>query len=349
MPVLLAAPLAPIFVAAALMLLVWAVTMLFQRPLVFLLQRVPVVGYSIAEAVGGAIGAVLNWALSWAVMAVDPLVQLVLIPIRAVGDFVAQVAATFGTVAGAIARVAQVAAGEIGQVADLVATLAGRVSLAISRIAAGALALAALAGDVARIISTTIPAAIGAVWARVTALVSAAIAAAERGLTATIDALRSWAVARLAQITAALAAAIATVRAWVLSVVVAAVRPLEAGLDALGRAIEQTIGSILARLVALERLLPLLALIPLVGVIPRTIEEFWRTKRGCTDPTCDFLGDVLQGLGAAGELLTGSVFLGLVAAAISDPAGTAQGIASESGTFHDVASEVTSVLAGRAL
>src|SRR4051812_45929581 len=127
---------ASVFVGVAVMLLAWAVTTLLQRPLVYLLERVPVVGYSISQAVGNAIGAVIDWALGWAKAAVDPLVQLVLIPITAIGNFVAQVASTFETIQGAIARVAAVAAGQVGLLADTVANLAARVTLALSRAAA---------------------------------------------------------------------------------------------------------------------------------------------------------------------------------------------------------------------
>src|SRR5206468_12366075 len=107
MPIFFATPMAPVFVAVAVMLLAWAVTTLLQRPLVFLLQNIPVVGYSIAAAVGNAIGSVIEWALSWAKAAVAPLVELVAVPVQAVADFVLSLASTAEVIANAIIRTAQ--------------------------------------------------------------------------------------------------------------------------------------------------------------------------------------------------------------------------------------------------
>lgn len=347
MPVFLATPLSPIIVALAVMLLAWAVTTLLQRPLVFLLSNIPLVGYSISHAVGDAIGSVIDWALSWARSAVSPLVELIAVPIKALSDFILMLATTAETIAQSIITVARVAAGEVGEVAARLASLVAQLASLGSLIASVRAALASLVERVAAILSSAIPAAITAVQAWARALVSSAVAAARAALQGAIDAIRPWAIAAITAALAPIRALLALVPAQIAQAIAVAVHPLAAGLEALGKAMGDAIGAILTRLSVLEKLLPLLALIPLVGIIPRTIDEFWRQKRGCVDPTCDLLGPLLQGLGAAGELLSGSVLLALVAGAINDPEGAAQEVQGWRDELAGLASEVTTVLAGR--
>lgn len=348
MPILLAAPFAEVFIAVAVMLLAWAVTTLLTKPLVYLLQHVPVVGYSIGRAVEDAVGEVIRWALNWAAKAVDALVQLVAVPVMAVVNFVNMLAQTAEALAAAIVRVAAVAAGQVGTLADRIANLVARVAGLVASVATIWTSIHHLSERIAAVLSSAIPAAINAVRAWVRSFVTGAIDVARHALQLAINAIRPWVYLAIATALAPLWAAIALIRPWVLAAVAVAVQPLTWGLENLGRVLGDAVAAILARLAILEKLLPLIALVPLVGMIARVIEDHWLMRRKCVDPTCDLLGGLLQGIGAAGELLTGSVLVYLVTRAIDDPAGTAAEVHGWAPELRSMASEVTTVLANRA-
>lgn len=349
MPLFLSAPLAELFIAIAVLLLAWAVTALLVKPLVFLLEHVPLIGGTVAQAIADVTGNVIDWATSWAKKAVDSLVQLVAVPIKAILDLFAMLGGLADTIAAAIAQVGAVAAGAVGLVADKLHTLAVTVGGLVNNLAQAIRDIGTLFSRVAAIIATAIPGAIATVEAWARAFVKGVANALEAELRAVIAAVS-------ASIGVLIAAALAPIRAligalpaaWQQAIAVA-VQPLTLGLGALGDWVRQAVGGILARLSTLEGLLPLLALIPLVGIIPRTIDEFWRTKTKCTDPTCGLLGTLLDGVGAAGELLTGSVLIYLVTRSIDDPDGTAREVAGWADELRPLASEVTQVLAGRSV
>lgn len=349
MPVFVTVPIAQLFVAIAVLLLAWAVTTLLVKPLVTLLEHVPLIGGTIAQAIADVTGTVIDWATSWAKGAVGGLVQLVAAPIRAILDLFAMLGSLGDTIANAIAQVGAVAAGAVGLVADRLASLVSQVAGIAKSVAAAAANIGTLFSRVAAIVATAIPGAIETVQAWARSFVHGLVNALEAELRAVIAAV-SASIGLL--IAAALAPIQALIRAlpaaWQAAIAVA-VQPLTLGLGALGDWVRQAVGGILARLSTLEGLLPLLALIPLIGIIPRTIDEFWRTKTKCVDPTCGLLGDLLGGLGAAGELLTGSVLIYLVTRSIDDPEGTAQEVHGWAPELRGLASEVTQVLAGRSI
>lgn len=349
MPILLAAPFSQVFFAIALLLLAWAITVLIQKPLVFLLEHVPVIGGSIASAVSDVIGNVIHWATDWAGKAVQPFVALVAVPINALLDLVSSLSALADTIQTALARVASVAAGEVGRVADRIASAVAQLGSLVNLVAAARTAIATLFDRLGTLVTVTLPGAIAAARAAILATVGHLLDALETELRAVIAGVRTWALAAIAAALTPLQAALEALRGWVSAMVAAVVNPIAAELDQLGRALGDAIGGILARLAILEKLLPLLALIPLVGIIPRVIDDFLRTKRECVDPTCSLLGDLLGGLGPVGELLSGSVLIFLVSQAIEDPDGTAQEVAGWSDELRGGASLVTQVLAGRSI
>ncbi len=349
MPFVLAATLPELFPAVVLVFLLWAVWTLFQRPLLALLENIPVVGYNLAQAVGAAIITVIRWVRDWVGQAAAPFVQLLAVPIQAILDFGAGTLLAIETAAGAIASLTSRVVGTIGDLVAHVAGLLVTVSGLVSIVAAIRAAITSLSSRIAAVIATTIPQAIAALRVDLIGLVDAARAELTRLFGTAIAAVRAWAAAALATAVRALEDTITAVRAALLAAIAVAVRPIQAELDALGRLVAGTVAGILARLATLEGLLPLALLLPLVTAIPRTIEQFWRTKNECVDPTCDFLGDALNGLGAVGEALTGSVLLALVAEAIANPQGAAETIAGFGGELHGLADDVTTVLAGRSL
>lgn len=349
MPVVMAAPLVPVFVAVAVLLVAWAITVLLVKPLTMLLSKLPIIGGAVAGAVGGAVGGVVKWAEDWAKGAVKPLLELIAVPINAVVNFINMVGSFADTASHAIQNVWSAASGAVGQVAERLTSLVKQVGSLAATLAAAVANIGTLFARVAAIIATTIPGAIAAVKAWAKALVESALDALEHVLRAAIDAIRPWALAAIAVALKPIQAAIDAIRPWVMAAVAVAVAPLSAGLEVLGQAFGQAIGQILARLSILEKLLPLLALIPLVGAIPIAIETFWRTKQQCTDPTCSLLGNLLDGLGAAGELLTGSVLIYLVTESIHDPEGTAQEVQGWTDELRGGASIITQIVAGRSI
>lgn len=349
MPVALAAVPVEIFLAAALLLLLYAVQTLIAKPLVALLEHVPLIGGTVAGAINDVVGTVIGWAEGWVRWGVDALVQLVHVPIQAIQDFIAMVAGFGDTVADALSHLWAVASGAIGTVADSLASLASRVAGLASSVGTALSRIASLAASVAAIVATAIPGAIATVesWAR--ALVRTATDALDGALRAVIAATRAGLLLAITAAAAPLQALLALVPSQILQAVAVAVRPIALGLEGLGQEVGQAIGQITARLGNLEKLLPLLGLLPLVGAIPVAIETFWRTKAECTDPTCGLLGDLLQGVGPVGELLTGSVLLYLVSESIHDPEGAAREVHGWHDELAGLASGVTQVLAGRAI
>jgi hypothetical protein len=347
MPVLVLVPLADVFLAAAVMLLVWAVGTLLIKPLAMLLSNLPVIGEEIARRLLNGIGIVTDWATSWARTAVSALVAVVQVPFQVIGNFVAMVGSLADTIAAALAQIAAVAAGEVGQVADALHSLGVRVNGLAASLASALTGLAGVVADVARIVAHTIPEAIQALRTALIDFVHASVAAAETVLRAAIAAAETVLRAAIAAAVAPLAFLISLVPAQIAAAIAVAVQPLTLGLENLGQWARDAVGGILGRLGILEKLLPLLLLVPLVGTIIQTVEQFWRTKTQCVDPACNLLGDLLNGLGDVGELLTGSVLLALVAEAINNPAGAADEVKGWHDELAGLASGVTTVLAGR--
>lgn len=347
MPLVLGAALADIFVVGALLLFAWAVVWVFQKPLVALFSQVPVVGANIVRAVIDVTASVARTAEDWARKAAEPLTQLIQVPIKALGDWIAMQTGAFEDLAAHFIA-------WVGSTADSLASLANRVTTALGRIASLAdlvdavrTGLANLAARVAYILSTAIPDAIAAVRAWAAARIAAVTNALEVELRKVIAAVAAGVAPAIAAALRPVTAAIDAIRPWVLQAVAAAVHPVQIQLDQLGQVFGRAIDGIRAELGNLARLLPLAALLPLVGTIVQAVPRWLTKERDCWDPACDFLGPVTDGLGEVGQLLTGSALLALVAAAIADPEGTADTVAGFKDELRPLASLVTEALAGR--
>lgn len=349
MPLVLGAAVADIFLVLALLLLAYAAVIVFQRPLVQLFSQVPVIGGQIVDAVIKVTQKVADTANDWAQKAADPLVQLVHLPQKVFGDWLAMQTAAFEDLGNLVIR-------WVGSVNDSLASLASRVTTALSRVAALADLvdtvrgrLADLASLVATLRSVTIPDAIAAARAYALSLVTGAVDRLESVVRNLIDSTRAAAAAALASAVATLNRSLDALRSWTAQAITTAVHPIEVELGQLGQAIGQAIDGVKARLGVLEGLLPLAALLPLVATLVQAIPRWLTKERDCWDPACDFLGDVTDGLGNVGQLLTGSALLALVAAAIADPEGTAETVHGMEDELRPLASLVTEALAGRSV
>src|SRR5437868_10699855 len=157
MPVFLVAVPAEVFIAFALLLLLFAVRTLLVQPITTLLEHVPLIGGTVAGAINDVVGTVIDIVAGWAKWGVDAMLQLVQVPIEAVQNFVAMVGSLADTVAGAIARVASVAAGQVGRVADALASLVAKVGGLASSMAWAVTHINELIAKAAAIVSTIIP------------------------------------------------------------------------------------------------------------------------------------------------------------------------------------------------
>lgn len=349
MPFVLASPMAPVIVGLALMLLVWAIQTLLVRPLVQLLEHVPLVGGTVASAIGDIVGTVIGWATDWAGKAVGPLVELIAVPVSNLVSFVTMLVQAVEAIGQTALQAASWAYGAVGTLADRIASLLAQVTGLSAALGAVRTLISSIQAAIAHVTAHVIPDAINAVRSWAVSLVGSAINTLRTALVGLIDQARAYAAALVAAATSTLTKAIDAVRAWVLAAVAVALRPIQAELDGLGRAIDQAIGAVRVQLGQLQGLMPLLSIVPLVAAIPLTISQFWRTKNECVDPTCSLLGSVLDGLGDVGELLTGSVLVYLVSRSIEDPEGTAQEVAGWGDELRGLASGVTQVIAGRSI
>ncbi len=306
-------------------------------------------GERLAASIGAASDAIQQWARDWAAWATGPLVEYLWVPVVQTIRFVGGLIDTAWALYHAIVDTAAVAAGQVGLLASRLTSLTGLVG-AVQYLVNRAWALAtSTAASVAHILATDIPAAVARAVALARSWAAAAIATAVASLGAAIAAVRALALAAVAALARQLTASVEALRAWATALVGTAVGQVAGELDVLRRLLAGLRLEVDARLGAIGLVLaPLLAL-ELTRVIPWAISEIQTMRRQCVDPTCDFLGTALNGLGAAGQLLEGSVLAVLVAEAIRDPEGTATEVAGWSGELRTLASNVTEALAGRPL
>ena len=335
MPVTILAAFPELWPAAAILFLLFALSVLLVQPLTMLLSQLPVVGSRVAAAVGGAIGSVVDWAKSWAAGMVHPLLELLSAPVQWAESFAYTVVSTFDTVAYQLGIVAQAAAGQLGSAAVRLADLAASI-VNLSAIVTGLRsAVTAAAAAAATLATRTLPAAIAGVETWAADRIAAAVAAAATAWTAADDALRAWAQAAIAAATAPLLAELAALRSWAVAAVAAGVRTVEGELSQLGTALGQRVGQLengLGQLLGV--LAPLLAL-NLVQAFPRLLDRVDTMERECVNPVCEAITPQLDTLQALGSGVSLALFLELVAAAVHDPAGTARTTAASSGELRD--------------
>jgi hypothetical protein len=333
MPAAFAAALAlpEVWIAIAVLLLVWAIIYIFQKPISVVLGSIPAIGGQLADAFAKGIGVVVAWATEWAAHAVRPLVEVIAVPVQWFASILTGITTTAEAIVQAIVDTAHQAASTATYIINRVYALAATVADLAAQVPKLAAKVVDAVGDIARIVAVTIPAAIAtAVHRAVVAageLVDAAVRALERG----IDALRSWAVAQVANLARGLDALRAWASAAIAYAVAVAVQPLQWGLGNLGDALKQLQLQVDGRLGQLTAALAGLLALDLVRVVPRIIEEITRMRRECVDPTCSVIGPQL---GLLQSLLQGveiTLLLAWVADAVNDPHGTAQQTAGDAG------------------
>lgn len=324
-PLVLVAPeLLPIMVGVAALLLAWAVIYIFQKPIVWVLSQIPVVGGALADGVGNLIYNVSQFVVSAVNGAIQPLVDvldfIVGIPVKIVQLGTIAVYWVSGNIRGLWS---QLTAGlssvwsSIGSILSQAATLA-------SQVAGQAARIAAQAGSIAYIIATAIPLAISRAVAAAEAWASAQIKVAVSTLHGLLLALESRVLAMVGAEAAARAAADAATRAF------AAARATEvAAANAAAIAAERAyvglhVGQLGQAIDGIESQIGNIALpLTITGTIAIATAEIARIAR-CTDPVCGYIGPQLAALEAIQDAGLLALLTGAVVAASRDPEGAAR-------------------------
>ena len=346
MPVAIAAAIPELFPAIAVMLIVWAAVVMFQKPLVALLGKLPVVGGAIAKAVGDAIGALVSWARAWAATMVLPLLQILSVPVDMfLGLFTGLVTAAEALI-GEIGRVASVAAGAVGRVAtDLAGAIASGAALAavVNGVRTAADATRAL---LAATIGTTIPNAIAGVqaWARgfATALVDTASAA----LRLAISAAAAGVMAALLPLVQGLQTAFGLLPAWVQLQVAQAVAVLAGTVGIRLTGLEGLLGRLQGQVAGIEGNLAQLAPLSLAIAFPALLTAVRTMESTCVIPTCNALTPRLPLLNALGSGIMLYAVIDMASSAIRDPEGTARETAQLAGTITGLVDDLVAPITG---
>lgn len=340
MPTVVAFALPELWVAIALLLLLWAIIFIFQKPIAAVLGLIPAIGGQLADAFSRGIGVVVSWAANWAATAVKPLVELISAPVLWLVAVLSGIVLTAEALESAIADTATMAAQAFDLVINRLFALISQVATIAGQVANLVTHVAHVAAQLAWVIATGLP---GAIDKAVTDAIRAAralVAAVVDPLARALDALRAWAQSQVAHLDLGIQA----VRDWatgaIAAAVAVAVRPIALGLDGLGHALDGLrvevngkIGTILGLLA------PLLAL-DLVRVVPRVIEDVTTMRRECVDPTCSVIGPQVATLQSLLNGVEVGLFLAFLAEAVHDPAGTARAVAGEAAALESFAGDL---------
>lgn len=324
MPVLLAAGAADVVAALAVLLVVWACSILLIKPLTFLLSQLPVIGSEVAGRLARGMDAVVTWAADWAKGAVGAVVQIVSVPVTFIGQ-------VFGNVVGFAGDVVGRVLGIVGQLGTLATQVVHNAAYAVGQLVTLAGQIAANAAAVTVKIATAV--------STVLDLVHKAINTAYAGLVA---AIASVAATETALITAAkgdllkIIAGQGTVLATALAATAATLRQ-EWATDLGGIHLElDGLGQVLAPVLALD----------LALVIPRLLTEIETMKKDCVDPLCGVLSPFLGALGSVGDVATLMVVGGIAGEAIANPEGTARATAAVTDEVHSLAAGLFGLFTG---
>jgi len=313
--VVLAIPLAEWVIPLAIMLLLYAVSILLVKPLTWALQQIPVIGSQAAGAVSSMGATVVGWARSWIDAAAGPVLRIGQAVIGNVYNFL-----------GSVVQGVEWVVASLASLTVMVVELPARIVGAQAAAEAYAAQLAAHAlGVIAHDMATA--------ELKAAALVTGAAAAA----TAYTDAKVSEA-ERLAQREAAQALSMAQADvAKADAAAAAAVRALETTWAPQIRTIEGELGSLAGTLAGLGVGSLAVELTQLVTRVA-TVEE--NVCPGLCDAVKPQLS-TLQGLADVGLML--AVF-GLAGEAIRDPGGTARLVNQAAGTLHTLGHDVGSLV-----
>ena len=328
-------------VGFALVLLLFAYYTLVQKPLASLFDKLPVVGGYVADTVSRSIGGLVTWVVN---RAKDGLGQinawLTRLPALVYYGFV-NVNSALQAAVNYTAKVATAAANGVGYVGDRVTTALGRVAAVAAELASLGGTVQHLADRIAKVISSTIPAAIATAEAYVRTRVAAAVDAVMSTVHQLNNGIRSWAAQAIDSATVTLGHAIDGVRSQLgatihqLGLAIdAQVAQLTHAIDGLGLRLDGRIDGLV------RTLAPILAL-ELTRVIPALRTRVDTMDRECVTPTCNALRPNLDALGALNDGLMMAAILGLAAEAYHDPEGMAQATV---GFTNGVASAAETIL-----
>lgn len=347
LPLLLGGSMSWLFIGVAALLMWLAIYYLLGKPLADLVRGVPIVGRDLANAILGGLGMVSNWALGWAQSAVFTVVELLSVPVRVVHDAIQWAALTVDTIAAAINKVAQVAAGQVGTLARRVNTAIGQIGTLAGRVAAAAAAAASGISLANWLRSVFIPqqraAAVsqsaGYTNTRVAAETTARGRAIDDVRVATGRAIDGEAGAR-ARADQALAGAAAATAAELARKIAAA----EAG----ARGYTNTqVGSVSQQLAHLRDVALPTAVAGALAATATVAQNLAQVRTRCVDPMCGTWGrqvSLVQALMSGAEL---ALVMALVGQAVRDPEGTAAGMAGAADLMHGMGSALLSPIIGR--
>lgn len=346
MPLLLAVPLLDVFIGVALLLLLWASRDLWVKPMMWTLQQIPVVGAQAAQMVENTVEAVIGWAQGWVESSATGLIQLIAVPVNAIGLWIESswmllyslgqnIGNTGGGLLNRINELASDAANTIAQVTAALATISG-----LSIVVANLQTLL----DVVQ--TTMIPAAQSkAIETSEAFAAERAESAARTGQLAAADAQST----ALGAVNAERARAIAAENAIASGVGVdnadqlAALATAVAGIQAdLATDVDTLTGAI----ADVTTTVGALAVPAIAAALTALTTEVGTMRRTCVDPLCAFLpslGDLFNGL------MTAALFAeiaGLVNNAVHNPEGAASSMAAQTGSLRAGAGAITGPLFG---
>lgn len=324
MPVALAFGVADVVAAFAVLLVVWACSVLLVRPLTWLLSSLPVIGSEVADRLSRGMDAVVNWAADWAKGAVGAMVAIISVPVTWVGQVIANVVGFAGDVVGNLLSLVGKAATLAAEVVHNAAYATGQLIALGAKLVALAASVPGIAADVARSLIATAEKVLRTAIAAVSAALAAAVAA-EQALIARVKGdLLSLIAGQVGVVVSAMAALAQTLRAeWATDL-----KPIEAELG--------HIGQVLAPVLALD----------LALVIPRILTDIQTMRRDCVDPLCGVLSPILGTISAVGDVATLALVGGVVGEAIANPAATAHATAGLADDIHGLAADLFGLFTG---
>src|SRR5437868_6887366 len=146
-----------ILVGAAVLLLVFALGVLLEKPLVAVLGAIPVIGKAAADGVSNGLAWVQRWVAGWAGGMVWPIIQVIIAPVQAVVGFASTTIGAIEYVMDQVRLLASATAGRTGLLSRQVASLVGSTNSLATRLASAAATAAAGLGLAQLLRSTTIP------------------------------------------------------------------------------------------------------------------------------------------------------------------------------------------------
>lgn len=324
MPIVIAASLADVVAAGAVLIVVWACSIILIKPLAFLLSQIPVIGADAGQNLARGADAVVSWAAEWAKTAVNAMVQLISVPVTFIREVIGNLIGLGQDVVANIVKLVQGLGQLVGQVVHNAAYAVGQLIALAGQIAHLAAAVPGIAADVFRSL-------IGAVdhaWRAAVAAVSAALAAAVAAENALIAAVKGDLLKLIAGQVGVLSAAITAMAATLRAEWATDLGPINVELG--------QIGQVLAPILALD----------LTLAIPRILTEIETMRRECVDPMCNVLTPFLGALGAVTDVATIALVGGLAGEAIANPEGTARATAQVADEVHGLASDLFGLFTG---